>query len=264
MRKSCWGAKGENGQEIGVQGEGAVFVGCKRGKCARGVGGANGGKRLGGVGVQGRWECVRDLGCKVCRESRGARVGKCPWNVGMHEDPGTGKALGRSPRCHPEIPAGSGALLPPDPSCSPGELCTISGAKVTSQRCSLDWEMPPVPSWPGTWIGSSPGQLFPPGALEFQCRREKSAGMGWCVHTRMGSGCLKRGWRVGFGADDAPADSGKVGSILEGYSLPLPCQFAAVGPSKEEGELGKAKLPVGMNHKMLQSLLPFTKGSLKA
>lgn len=87
----------------------------------------------------------------------------------------------------PEVPPVALELCspPPDPSFSPGELCTTAGAKVTSQCCSLDWEMPPVPSWPGTG-SAAPWAALPSRSGGIPAQEGKAAGMGWSAHTRMG------------------------------------------------------------------------------
>lgn len=186
----------------------------------------------------------------------GCRRAQCPWNVGMqvwekhprnigmHELTGTGQ----DPKfgCHPpQIPAGSGALLPLEPSW--GALHSL-GAKVTPAGAAPS----ALPAW--NWIGSSLE------LLESQHRREKLLGWDGVSGVRgtdvalLGSGCLKRGCLVEFGAADAqgrfPSVSRVVGTILK--DIPSAC---CCGAFKRRGKSRKSQTPMllWVNHKMLQS-----------
>lgn len=231
-------------RSVGVQ-EGAVWgvsvrevLGCKWGECLR------------GVGVQERWECVRNVGMqtgKVCRERRGARVGKSTWNVGMSW---------AVPEVSPQNPRWLWSSAP-----HPGPVLQLRGAlhnrwckgdvpvllpglgDATSALLAWDWISSSMGSFslPERWDPSAGGKSCWDGV---RCPHQDE--VGGTDAALLGSGCLDRG----FGAGDARADSGKVSQRLqsggkhpEGYSLPLPWQFAVVGPSKEEGKLKKAKLP---------------------
>lgn len=186
--------------------------------------------------VRGAWRgcwCARRVG--VCKESRDAGGQSARGMFRCLRFPGWGRRWEGPRGVTPKSP------LSPEPSCSPGELCTAAGVKV---MCPV--LLPGLGDAKGALLAWSWIRIFLPGALESQLRREELQGwggvsaLGWGDGTAvalLGSGCVKRGCLVDFGAGDARARSGKASRCLqsggnhpEGYSLPLPCQFGAVGP----------------------------------
>lgn len=168
-----------------------------------------------------RWECVRNFGVQTGKEPMecwDTHVGKHPWSIGMFQ--GQGKKCWAGPQIW---------VSPPNPRClwsRPGELCQgDKGAKVTPPGL-----LPALGDATSALLELHLEQLFPPGALESQPRREKL--LGWDGVGGTDVALLGSGWWIlelmmlVHTQGKLPSVSRAVGIILKDFSS----QFAAVGP----------------------------------